>query len=338
MIDRVGRNEQGRLSGFQRPQIAAHVREIRDYLETDYAVLPNPVVVAFTRGVSVKDGPGATCRVTIDVSDGPPGFVVDGQQRLTALQQIEGKRFEVFVSALVCEDDAELRRQFVLINNTRPLPKSLIYELLPSVEGGLPRRLSDRALAADLAARLNWESDSPLKGKVHQHTNQGGVVSDTALQKVVMNSLAGGGAMRDLARRGDGTEQCCRVLAEWFWAVRATFPDAAWDRHTPKTSRLVHGAGIVAMGHVMDLLYQVESADTCDGFRRGLACLADQVAWTEGEWNFGNGDVRHWRAIQNNPRDVAVLSHHLIGLVRRAIRARRAAELAQPQLFIPAAI
>ena len=262
---------------------------------------------------------------------------MDGQQRLTALAQIEGKEFEVFVSALICTDEAELRRQFVLINNTRPLPKSLIYELLPTVEGGLPRRLSDRALAADLAARLNWERGSPLEGKVHQHTNPSGVVNDTAVQRVVMNSLAGGGAMRDLARRSDGVDSCYALLAEYFWAVRAAFKDAAWDQHTPKTSRLVHGAGIVAMGHVMDLLYQVEGATKCDDFRRGLACLIDQAAWTEGEWDFGGGDVRHWRAIQNNPRDIAVLSQHLISLVRREIRARRAKELAEPPLFRVAA-
>ena len=53
---------------------------------------------------------------------------------------------------MVCADEAELRRQFVLINNTRPLPKSLIYELLPGVDG-LPSRLSNRAFAAELTAR-----------------------------------------------------------------------------------------------------------------------------------------------------------------------------------------
>jgi len=139
--------------------------------------------------------------------------------------------------------------------------------------------------------------------------------------------------MRDLARRAGGVGPCYSTLSEYFWAVRAAFPDATWDRHTPKTSRLVHGAGIVAMGHVMDLLYQVEGADTCDGFRRGLASLVDRTAWTAGEWDFGGGDVRHWRAIQNNPRDIAVLSQHLISLVRREIRARRTAELVEPPLF-----
>ena len=31
-IERVGRDSEGTLRGFQRPQIASHIREIRDYL------------------------------------------------------------------------------------------------------------------------------------------------------------------------------------------------------------------------------------------------------------------------------------------------------------------
>ena len=37
----------GALQGFQRPQIANHIREIRDYLEKPNAILPNAIVVAF---------------------------------------------------------------------------------------------------------------------------------------------------------------------------------------------------------------------------------------------------------------------------------------------------
>ena len=64
--------------------------------------------------------------------------------------QLDGGDFEVLVSAVICGDEAELRRQFVLVNNTRPLPKSLIYELLPGVDG-LPSRLSNRSFASELA-------------------------------------------------------------------------------------------------------------------------------------------------------------------------------------------
>src|SRR5688500_4635499 len=84
-IDRIGRDAQGELSGFQRPQVAAHIREIGDYLQKPNAVLPNPIVVAFTDNVTVERNGNGSAMLTIDLSDGPPGLVVDGQQRLTAL-------------------------------------------------------------------------------------------------------------------------------------------------------------------------------------------------------------------------------------------------------------
>src|SRR5580698_9403363 len=53
-IDRAGRTHEGVLKGFQRPQIASHIGEIRDYLNTADAVLPNPIVVAFVDSVGVR--------------------------------------------------------------------------------------------------------------------------------------------------------------------------------------------------------------------------------------------------------------------------------------------
>lgn len=155
-IDRIGRDAQGELSGFQRPQVAAHIREIRDYLERPDAVLPNPIVVAFTDRVATEELGDGLVRLSIDMDRGTPGLVVDGQQRLSALAEVN-RDFQIFVSVLICRDEAELRRQFVLINNTKPLPKSLIYELLPTVSD-LPPRLSRRSIAADITARLNFEN------------------------------------------------------------------------------------------------------------------------------------------------------------------------------------
>src|SRR3712207_1503321 len=40
-IERAGRDGEGTLQGFQRPQIAGHIREIRDYLEKPTAILAN---------------------------------------------------------------------------------------------------------------------------------------------------------------------------------------------------------------------------------------------------------------------------------------------------------
>ncbi len=328
-IERVGRDANGQLSGFQRPQIAAHIREIRDYLETPEAVLPNPIVVAFTSGVEVEHSPDGVCRVIIDVTSGPPGLIVDGQQRITALSQVEGKDFQVFVSAMVCRDETELRRQFVLINNTRPLPKTLIYELLPTVPGGLPRRLSERSIAADLTARMNRLE--PLEGRIRQHTSPTGVISDIAVQKFFLNSLSDG-AMRLLITKDNGVELCLGLAQEFFKAVAYVFQDA-WEDQTPKTSRLVHGAGIVAMGYVMDLLHRSDGARSWQDFAAGVSCLVDKVAWTSGEWDFGGGDRRHWKAIQNTGGDIATLTAFLTRIVGNASKARKAHEQAEPPLL-----
>lgn len=321
-IDRVGRDQDGLLSGFQRPQIAGHIREIRDYLETGLAVLPNAIVVAFTEGVVLEDLDGGICRVTLPIGEGgPKGLVVDGQQRLTALSTSARRDFQLFVSLLVCRDDEELRRQFVLINNTRPLPKSLIYELLPGVDG-LPDRMQSRQLAARLTERLNFNAASSLKGQIHQHTNPSGLIKDTAIQKVLMNSLSDG-VMRLMVQEPNGERHCFDLISEFYKAVQMVFPQDWWG-HKPATSRLIGGAGIQSMGYVMETLAQLDDARSWSDFARGLACLEGRTAWTSGSWDFGNGDVRHWKAINVTPSDVSLLARYLEGIVRRDLRARRA--------------
>lgn len=314
-IDRIGRSAQGELSGFQRPQVAAHIREIRDYLEKPNAVLPNPIVVAFIDGVTIASQ-GSAAMLSIDVSEGPPGLVVDGQQRLSALAELD-RNFEVFVSALICRDEAELRRQFVLINNTKPLPKSLIYELLPTVED-LPPRMARRSNAAAITARLNFENTA-LKGYIKQHTMPEGAIADTVIQKVVMESLTNG-VMRELIGMPRGEDKCVRLMSNFFDAVKRVFP-GDWHGHKPSTSRLLHGAGIQALGDVMEVLAQRGDARSIDEFEEGLACLKGRTAWTSGEWNFGD-EIRRWNALQNVNRDVALLKHYLVGIVKTDLRRR----------------
>lgn len=319
-IDRIGRDENGELSGFQRPQVAAHIREIRDYLEKPNSVLPNPIVVAFIEGVDVEYLEGGLARLSIDMSNGAPGLVVDGQQRLTALAEV-GRDFQLFVSALICRDEAELRRQFVLINNSKPLPKSLIYELLPTVDD-LPARLGRRSEAADLTARLNFEATA-LKGYIKQHTCPEGIITDTVMQKIIMESL-NNGVLRDLSHGQKGADKCVRLISNYFDAVKRVFPEA-WHGQSPVSSRLLHGVGIQAMGDVMEVLAQRANARTIEEFYDGLQCLKGKTAWTDGEWEF-DGETRRWKSLQNVNRDVALLKHYLVTIVKADQRRRRKAQ------------
>jgi DGQHR domain-containing protein len=313
-IERAGRSGDGSLRGFQRPQIATHIKEIRDYLKQPDAVLPNPIVVAFVGGVAVNYHEDGTATVSMSPGEYGLGFVVDGQQRLTALSGLPDKDFQVFVSVLVCGDFEELRRQFVLINSTRPLPKALIYELLPGVDG-LPARLTSRTSAAHITERLNYDESSSLRKQIYQHTNPSGIIRDTAIQRVIMNSVSDG-AIRDFKGQDNESDLAFKLVSDFYGAIQDVFADD-WKGHNPKTSRLVHGAGIVAMGYVMELLYARDSARDRAAFRKGLAALKGRTAWTQGSWKFSDVEVVPWNAVQNVQRQIMALAQYLVTVVKR---------------------
>ena len=319
-IERAGRSENGDLFGFQRPQVSKHIHEIRDYLSQDEAVLPNSVVLAFVEGVQINDADADLAEVQIEVGNVPPGQIVDGQQRLTALHGLPEKDFQIFVTALVCEDEEDLRRQFILINNTRPLPRDLIYELLPSVSG-LPDRMSSRAFAADMATLLNYygrdmDNAQALCGEIKQHTNPRGSISSNAIQRVIMNSRSNG-ALRDIARSEDAPKKSLKLIADFYGAVVDLFPEA-WIGMSPRTSRLKHSVGIIALGYAMEIAYALHGARTREDFREKLSCLTTDglCAWTSGTWVFGHEERRPWDRLQNTPPDIRMLSDYLVRLVR----------------------
>jgi len=319
-IQRAGRKANGKLTGFQRPQIAGHIREIRDYLEKPTAILPNAIVVAFDGSAKLKSSGAGRFELTVDISKGPPGWIVDGQQRFTALSDLGRKSFEVLVSGFICRSAEELHKQFILINNTRPLPKPLIYELLPQV-GDLPQRLSSRSQAALLTEALNYREGSSLRGLIKQQTNPDGVVRDTAVQRVIMNSIADGAlrlyADNDRLLLTKGFE----LISEYFYAVKHVFPEA-WDGKTPATSRLLHGAGIVSLGYVMEFLNSATDAGDRDEFAAGLRTLKGKTAWTGGYWRFGV-ERRAWNSLQNTAGDVRQLSLYLVEQLKARYLARK---------------
>ena len=96
-ISRVHRRD-AHLEGYQRPEVLAHIGEIRDYLESESPMIPNAVVIAFDKRVRFEPAgdtggmsyarPG-TLVIPIDADSddaAKPGFVVDGQQRLAAIR------------------------------------------------------------------------------------------------------------------------------------------------------------------------------------------------------------------------------------------------------------
>jgi hypothetical protein len=90
-------------------------------------------------------------------------------------------------------------RPFILVNSAKPLPKGLIYELLPATVGTLPKPLQTRKFPAVLLRRLNGEVRSPLYRKIQTPTTPEGMIKDNSILEMLESSLSDGAlyAFRD---------------------------------------------------------------------------------------------------------------------------------------------
>ena len=331
-ISRVSRDHVGDLIGYQRPEVRQHIRNIVEYLDSDPVIFPNPIIVALSptvkftcgRGPAVGDGTTAQGKLEIPLptQDGPkPGWIVDGQQRALALSQAKRQEFPVPINAFVTDSIDLQRDQFVRINNTRPLPRGLVTELLPAISTPLPRRLALRKLPSALCDLLNTRPESPFCGMISRSSSPAGatsaaVVTDTSVVEMLKESLTvSSGCLfpfREVSTGDiDGTGIWQTVITYWS-AIRETFPDA-WGRPATE-SRLMHGAGIRAMGRLMDRVMGSLDASTADAagrVRADLALVAPHCRWTSGTWEEFRLD---WNEVQNVGRHINQLSNYLIRL------------------------
>ncbi len=328
-ISRVHRDVDGQLQGFQRKEIRNHVQSIVDFLDQGPVLFPNAIILALSpkaiftqaRGSKpagdVKASEAGTLRIPISRSGTKAAWIVDGQQRSLALSKARKKGFPVPVIAFVSEDLAVHREQFILVNKARPLNARLINELLPEVHTQLPRDLAPRRVPSELVNYLNAASDSPFKGLIRRASEETttAVVNDTALLKVIKNSVGSPlGALSPYKATQvapANVDAMYQTLSAFWRAVRDAFPDA-WGR-PPTESRLMHSAGIEAMGVLMDRIMS-RAAGTADPGRyaqEALIRIAPNCHWTAGRWpELG----RDWNEIQNVHREVRLLADHLIRL------------------------
>jgi DGQHR domain-containing protein len=336
-ISRIHRTGDNAVVGYQRPEVQSHIAQIRSYIESESPMIPNAVVVAFDSRVKFKplkgDGverspysqPG-TLTVPVDASwgeDEKPGFVVDGQQRLAAIRDADINVFPVCVTAFVTDDVHEQAEQFILVNSTKPLPKGLIYELLPGTAAQLPTLLHRRRFPAMLVERLNYDDRSPLKGLIQTPTNPHGIVKDNSILRMLENSLTDGALYRYRdPETGEGDlESMLQILFEFWSAVAEVFP-RAWAK-PPKRSRLMHGAGIAALGFVMDAIadrHRRKGVPTREQFIGDLRAIEHVCRWDEGHWEFGPGMERKWNEVQNTSKDIALLTNYLLHQYRALVR------------------
>lgn len=330
-ISRVERDADDALKGFQRPEIRTHVRGIVDYLNQGAVLFPNAIILAMSPEIRFAPSRGpkpeglqevaTSGTLTIPVhADGQKGaWIVDGQQRSLALSKSSNLDIAVPVIGFV-SDDLELQReQFILVNKARPLPSRLINELLPETRGILlPRELSSKKLPSELCNLLIRDPQSPFHRLIRRPSDKEGtatqaVITDSGVVKMIQNSLTNPlGALapyRGTAAEAMDIRSMYTLLVTFWSAVRDVFPEA-WGKD-PKKSRLMHTAGIEAMGVLMDRIYArlTGSPDDYKAVRAELERVAPACRWTKGTWEVIGVA---WNEIQSTPRDIKRLQDALI--------------------------
>jgi DGQHR domain-containing protein len=339
-ISRLSRDDGGKLIGYQRPEVRRHIQEIADYLNSSDVLFPNSLILAMSsrvrfkksRGPHVADGLAEAGTLTIRLpgpSEPKPAWIVDGQQRALAISKSKRRHLPIPVNGFIADDVALQRDQFLRVNNTKPLPRGLITELLPEVSTPLPANLAARKIPSSLCDLLNADKHSPFRGLIARastpvHKRKGAVVADSSLVKVLQESISSPSgclfAYRNIATGETDFDRIWATILAYWTAVKRTFPDA-WGK-PPQKSRLMHGAGLRAMGRLMDRIMPqipLNTSGTVDHVRHELRVIAPLCRWTNGKWNELGLE---WNEVQNVHRHIRILSNFLI---RSYVQGRAAA-------------
>ena len=329
-ISRIARDENDELEGFQRKAIQQHVKNIADYLDRGNVIFPNSIILAFSPEVQFRQARGrepegttntgqiGTLEIPIRKEGERIAWIVDGQQRSLALSQAKNKGINVPVIAFVTSDLETQRKQFILVNKARPLPSRLINELLPEVDTYIPRDLSTRKIPSELCALLNRDPESPfyhLIKRLSQEKTSTSIITDSAIIEMIKNSIRSPlGVLTQFKSFGSepsDIDGMYKVLVTYWSAVKKVFPEA-WGVPINE-SRLMHSAGIVAMGTLMDKImnrasgYQSPENHILDSLKN----IAPHCHWTSGVWEHINME---WNQVQKTGKDVRLLSEVLTHL------------------------
>lgn len=328
-ITRISRDDAGELKGFQRKSIQNHISGIVEYLHQKDVLFPNAIILAFDPVVEFKQSRGPVPEGVLQTSEPgvielpvrPEGqraaWIVDGQQRSTALFKAQKVDIKVPVIGFRCPDVEMQRQQFVLVNKAKPLPRRLIDELLPEINTPMPSDLSPRRIPSELVNALARTKGSPFFGLIKRPSDSEGdkgVITDTALITVAEASLKNYGALalhKGGATTSANVNEMYEIMSVFWSAVQEVFPEA-WGL-PPTDSRLMHSAGIEAMGVLMDRIVPRLRKD--DEFKKNikdaLMAIKPQCAWTKGEWD---GLAMKWNEIQAVTKHKRMLKDHLVQL------------------------
>lgn len=329
-VSRISRDDTGKLIGYQRPEVRQHVQDIIEYLDGESVLFPHALIIALSsrvrfvssRGPGVSDGISiaGTLHIPLPVdSDPKPGWIVDGQQRALALAKSKRPDLPVPICAFITDEVLVQKEQFLRINNTKPLPQGLVTELLPEVSVPISSRTTPNKLPSLLVDQLNEKEDSPFYNLIKRASSsssarRNAAITDGPLIKTIKSSLMNtAGCLfryRNVATGEADITSIWRVVIAYWSAVKATFPEA-WGR-PPVESRLMHGAGLWAMGRLMDVIMpniEEDSPSIGADIAAELELIRPHCRWTAGKWPVLEIE---WDHLQNVSRHQSAITNYLV--------------------------
>lgn len=329
-ISRIHRDKEGNLQGLQRKEVKKHINDILEYLNTDNSLFPNSILLAINEEVKFTKVRGAklssdkysmsgTLSIPIKEEGFRPAWIVDGQQRAIALGKCDKPELPIPVIAFIAKDLEMQREQFIRVNKTRPLPKGLIDELLPTISGILPTDLDSRKIPSAITEALNFDPKSPFYGliqKVSTDNNENfkPVIAHNSIITILKNSINNtAGCLFPYVNTNDGEadyKSMLKIIYTYWDCVKKVFKED-WGKPTNQ-SRLMHGTGIFAIGALMDtIMRNVNPNDKKIEARvtKELSKLKPHCRWSSGNWEELGLE---WREIQNIPTHKKMLTAYLI--------------------------
>lgn len=325
-VSRIHRDDQDELKGFQRKEIKAHVGGIVEYLDRGNVLFPNALILAFlpeiefkqSRGPSPDGAVSGNLTIPIYADSRRPAWIVDGQQRSFALDKSKNRDIMVPVVGFVASRVEVQREQFILVNKAKPLPRRLIIELLPEIDATLPADLRPARIPSEICNLLARDPKSPFFRLIRRASDEGvnpqAVVEINALIKVMKDSINKYGALALFKNASEGRsdiDSMYQVMCIYWEAVKEVFPEA-WAK-SPQESRLMHSAGIQAMGILMDRIMPrvYGSQDVKQDVKEALSKIAPHCCWTEGTWE---GLGLAWNDVQSVERHIRAIAELLVKL------------------------
>lgn len=319
-VSTLGRDDDGNVVGFQRGEVASHIRNIANYLNEGNPMIPNSIILGFTKPPRFSPLERGSDVGFLTLS-GQNALIVDGQQRSAAFRDSNLTDFPMNVVGFVAESDAMLNEHFMRVNSSKPLSTSLLRALVPTVDAVVDPKYRKERIPLLLIERLNRDEDSPFKGRIKNATNPAGYIAENTVIKALIESLVNGYLYNLLVE--DDTEGMVGVLKRFWGAVAEVFGEA-WDL-PPSQSRLTHAAGIRALSAIMDQIGDQNAAESLaqEKFAFWLGRLKPACKWTEGSgnWNFGPVDgSRPWDGIENTEKSIKILVGYLTREYRKMLK------------------